>query len=70
MLNELREKADKLINDTNEEKYILIRDILSNDECFFNMDTDTAISILMDLNIEKEKAKKMYISLIDKENFE
>lgn len=70
MLNELREKVDKLINDTNDEKYILIRDILSNDKCFFNMDIDTAISILMDLNIEKEKAKKIYISMIDKENFE
>lgn len=69
MLNDLRILADNLYNENGDEKYSLIKNILSNDSCFFEMDADTAISILIDLNFDKEAAKKMYITLIDKENF-
>ena len=71
MLDKLRLKAARLleesINTQEHEKYKLINNILKNDNCFMEMESIDAISILMDLNIKKEDIKSVYISLIDKE---
>ena len=71
MLDKLRLKAERLleesINTQEHEKYKLINNILKNDNCFMEMESIDAISILMDLNIKQEDLKSVYISLIDKE---
>lgn len=71
MLDKLRLKAERLleesINTKEHEKYKLINNILKNDNCFMEMESIDAISILMDLNIKQEDIKSVYISLIDKE---
>ena len=71
MLDKLRLKAERLleesINTQAHEKYKLINNILKNDNCFMEMESIDAISILMDLNIKQEDIKSVYISLIDKE---
>lgn len=69
MLDKLRLICDELINTTEDKKYKLIKDILENDQCFFEMDTNTALSILLDLGFEKEEAKKIYIKILNKDNF-
>lgn len=73
MLDKLRNKCDELLskNQNNKEehrKYILIKNILNNDNCFFEIDIDTAISILNDLEFDTTTAKKIYLSLINEEN--
>ena len=72
MLDSLRDKVDKLIkkcdNDLDMQKYELIKQIISDDNCFYKMDAETAISILVDLHFNIEEAKKIYIALINEEN--
>lgn len=74
MLDKLRLRAEKLleesINTSSYEKYYLINNILKNDNCFIEMDSIDAISILLDLNVKQEDIKKVYISLIEKEGNE
>ena len=74
MLDKLRKRASILLeeskNSSSYEKYVLINNILKNDNCFMEMDSIDAISILIDLNIKQEDIKKVYISLMDKEGNE
>lgn len=74
MLDKLRNKAEILlqesINTPEYEKYNLISNILKNDNCFMEMESIDAISILLDLNIKQEDIKKVYISLMEKEGTE
>lgn len=71
MLDKLRRQADMLLEETyntpDYEKYVLIKNILQNDNCFMEMDSIDAISILIDLKIKDDEIKKVYISLIEKE---
>lgn len=68
MLDKLRKQCDDLLI-TDEEKYKMISNILKNDNCFFEMDIDTAYQILEDLNVKKEDIRKVYLDLIKIENF-
>lgn len=68
MLNKLRDNCEKLIA-TDKEKYLLIKNILEDDECFFKMDIETAYSILRDLKVEEKALKVVYAELIKHENF-
>lgn len=74
MLDKLRKQADYMVNATintsSHEKYVLIQTILKNDNCFLEMDSIDAISILIDLKVESEDLKKVYISLMEKERDE
>lgn len=74
MLDKLRNRAQTLleesINTPQFEKYNLINNILKNDNCFMEMDSIDAISILLDLNIKQEEIKKVYITLMEKEGNE
>lgn len=77
-MDELRKKTEDLIKniesefDENEDKYRklnklrLIKKILENDMCFFQMPMDTAYNILEDLEIQNVKEK--YIELVKSEN--
>ncbi len=62
MLNKLREKTQELLdrNDENFKKYSIINDILKNERCFYEMDMDTSISIIMDLGYTYEDSLKIY----------
>ncbi len=61
MIQELRERA-KALQQEDKEKYELISNILSDDNCFLKMDIETAYSILKDLGIED--IEKTYIKLM------
>ena len=71
MLDKLRRQAEVLLdeayNTPEYEKYVLIQNILKNDNCFMEMDSIDAISILIDLKVKNEDIKKVYIALMDKE---
>lgn len=68
MLEELKIRCNNLMP-RDQEKYSTIKQILENENCFFEMDTNTAVNILLDLGLDLEKAKKTYINLTKKENF-
>lgn len=74
MLDKLRKQAEYLveatINTPSHEKYLLIQTILKNDNCFLEMDSIDAISILIDLKVDSDNIKNVYISLMDKERNE
>lgn len=67
MLELIRKKCLELMNN-DFEKYSLINDILAGYNCFMEMSSETAISILLDLNYNLEDAKKIYLNLIKKDN--
>lgn len=73
MIEKLKEVGNKLlnspINEDKKERIKIILDILEEDNCFFNMDIDTAFSILNDLNFTKEESILIYKELIDSKNF-
>jgi len=62
MLNKLRDKTQELLkrNDENFKKYSIINDILKNERCFYEMDMDTSISIIMDLGYSYDDSLKIY----------
>lgn len=70
LLADLRNRCNNLIlNSNNKEKYIIIRHILEPDDCFFKMDTATAIGILLDLGVLKENVFDYYKELVSVHNF-
>ena len=68
MLDKLRKQCESLII-TDPEKYTTISNILSNDNCFFEMDIDTAYKVLRDLRVKEEDIKQFYLELIKIENY-
>ena len=66
MLNKLRSITQELLskNDENFKKYSIINDILKNDKCFYEMDMDTSISIIMDLGYTYADSLKIYTYFI------
>ena len=74
MIDKLRELNLKLINEYHSDEVklksqLLIQKILENNHCFFEMDIETAYSILRDLSIPDEYIKEVYKSLIDFKNY-
>lgn len=47
----------------------IIKQILSDDACFFKMDRGDALVILKDIGIGEEKIDKIYLSLTSKNEF-
>lgn len=62
MLNKLRKKAYKYQDED-------IINILEDDSCFFKLNVDEAFMILRRLNIEEKNIYKVYLSLINMDNF-
>lgn len=74
MINKLRELNEKMLirydnDEKNLRKYQIIKEILNDDKCFFNIPIEYAYSILRDLEIEESKIKDVYKELIDSKNF-
>ncbi len=73
MLDKVRERLDELMKSTSNQdllkKYDLIKKIISYDNSFIDMDSDTAVSILRDLNFSESIAKDIYLEII-KEGYE
>ncbi len=67
MLDKLRNQAENLLS-VDKEKYTLIKNILKNDNCFFEMTMEEAYSILRDLKVKEEDLKKVYLILMSIEN--
>lgn len=67
-LNALREKANELLRNANNEaeskKYEIIKYLLRNDDCFLNIDIEHAYAVLRDLGIDEESIASYYSSLI------
>ena len=64
MLNEKFIEAYKG-DENNTKKYLAIKKILSYENCFLNMNIESAYAILRDLGIAEEDLKKIYLSLIE-----
>lgn len=69
MLNKLREQCESL-KENDVRKYSLIESILKDDMCFFKMSIETSYSILTDLGYNKEELKKVYLKLINEDEYE
>lgn len=68
MIDKLKVRVDELINlnkdnKDNLKKYLIIKKIFDNDNCFINMDIKYAYSILRDLGVEENKLKDVYLEL-------
>ncbi len=64
LLNKLRVLADELYSKSNSEKYLIIKEMLEDDRCFFYISSSTALSILNDLGFSNDEALVMYEKLI------
>lgn len=70
MMNVLRERNKKLLiqyqtDPENVKRHLLIKEILKNDNCFFQMSMETSYSILFDLKIPQQEINHVYSELID-----
>ncbi len=64
MQDKLKELATKMIEvSEDKEKYMLIKNILEDKNCFLKMEIETAFSILRDLNIEEKHLEDTYNEL-------
>ena len=73
MLERLRDINEKLINinsDNESElnKQKIIKNILSDDKCFFKIEMKYAYSILRDLEVAEKDLNKIYMELVDSKN--
>ena len=69
MLDKLRIQCKSLM-ELDKEKYEMIENILNNDNCFFEIDMNTAYAILRDLKVKEEDINKIYLELVKLENYE
>ena len=70
-LNDLKEKIsikEKQAKPEEIEKINLIKSLLKNENCFFEIDMKLAIDILYFLGVEKEKLLETYYQLIKPNN--
>ena len=63
---ELKSRCKTLMNESNEKKYILIKDILDEENCFDKIDVETAMNILLDLKYDEKTAYSMFEILVGK----
>jgi len=52
------------IDDEDKEMFILINDLLKDDNCFLKIDMRLAINMLIAIGYTKEEAKLLYVDLI------
>lgn len=67
ILNNLRTITEEYLIKTSDEKYELIKQILSDDECFFKIGIDVALDILESLEVSEPY--ETYLKLIDSKNY-
>ncbi len=66
-IDDIREINQNFINEGQDEKYDLIKQILEDDNCFFKIDVDVAVDILMSLGFTKPL--QVYAELVDPSNY-
>lgn len=67
-IEELRDRCANKFDETKDEKYELINKILSADECFFIIDMDVALDILISLDVDNPvDVYKQFISIEEME---
>ncbi len=67
-IEELRDRSANKFDETKDEKYELINKILSDDECFFIIDMDVALDILISLDVDDPvECYKQFISIEEME---
>ncbi len=74
MINKLKEINNRLINIYENspiylKKQLLIKEMLKNPKCFFDIDIETAYKVLTDLKIPEDKINAVYLELIDSNNY-
>lgn len=70
MLEKLNELNNKFISKYSnnielQEKYILIKKIISEKDCFKKINIETAYAILRDLEIREEELENYYLTILD-----
>ena len=63
-INDLKLKTN-LDNEKYQKKHLIIKEILSDKNCFLKMNIEYAYAILRDLEIKEEDLKEVYCQLID-----
>lgn len=67
-IEELRDRSANKFDETKDEKYEFINKILSDDECFFIIDMDVALDILISLDVDDPvECYKQFISIEEME---
>ena len=73
MLEDLNKRCNYLLKKAktpeDKKKYTLIKTLLSNEKCFFEIPIETAYSILKDLDIKEETIPSIYMELISKKEY-
>lgn len=73
MLEKLQQLTkNKILNEKNtvkKQKLEIISKIIADDNCFFKIDVDTALSILKDLDFTKKESLEIYKQLLSDENY-
>lgn len=70
LINEIRNINYKKLNTEGGKTYEIINEILKDDNCFFNMKIDTALSILHTLGYSASEAKDLYYKLVSLDSYE
>lgn len=72
-INDIRKlldiKEQQILSDSDNEKIKTLKILLAQNNIFFKLDIDTAIGILLFLQIPEDKVKEVYFSLISAEAF-
>lgn len=71
-LNELRKKNEELLKSVSIEekpKYDIIKELLIPDDCFFNLPTKYAMSIIVELGYSREESNTIYKELISSDAY-
>lgn len=70
LMDQIRDTCHKKLNIEHSEKLTIIYEILKDDDCFFNMKIETALSILHDLGYSTFEAKDLYYELVSLDSYE
>lgn len=68
-LDLLRQKANELLqnnidNENEHKKFEIIKNILTDDDCFLKIDIEYAYAILRDLGVSEDQVNTLYSDLI------
>ena len=71
MIEKLQQLNEKLLTTcdlSDQKKYRLIKQLLTDKQCFFKMNIKTAYAILRDLGFQENELQDTYMALIDIKN--
>lgn len=65
----IEDKRKNIKTEDDKEKLEIIDELMKNDNCFFNLNVETAFGILDFLGVRQEEALGLYNGLISPENY-